>query len=67
MERTERQILEELRVSVARLESKFDERSVAQSARISALEVGQRKATWAIISAGFAIVIALIPIIAMSL
>jgi len=42
---------------------RHDERSVNHHERIVLLEQGQRKATWALAGAGFAIVLALIPIV----
>lgn len=42
---------------------RHDERSMNHHERIVLLEQGQRKATWALASAGFAVFLALIPVI----
>lgn len=54
---------------LARIEGaieRHDERTVNHHERIVLLEQGQRKATWALAGAGFAVVIALIPIIVLA-
>lgn len=51
---------------LARIEGaieRHDERTVNHHERIVLLEQGQRKATWALAGAGFAVALALIPII----
>ena len=51
---------------LARIEGsieRHDERSRSHHERIVLLEVGQKKATWALASAGFAVFLALIPVI----
>lgn len=51
---------------LARMEGslqRHDERSMSHHERIVILEQSQRKATWALAGAGFAVVIALIPIV----
>jgi len=58
--------LDKISDRLARIEGsiqRHDERTVNHHERIVLLEQGQRKATWALAGAGFAIVIALIPII----
>ena len=51
---------------IARIEGaleRHDERSINHHERIVVLEQQQRRATWALASAGFAIVLALIPLV----
>lgn len=58
--------LDDITERLARVEGaieRHDERSLNHHERIVLLEAQQRKATWALASAGFAVVIALIPII----
>ena len=53
---------------VARIEGaleRHDERSINHNERIVVLEQQQRRVTWALVSAGFAIVLALVPLILM--
>lgn len=46
---------------------RHDERSMNHHERIVILEQSQRKATWALAAAGFAVFVALIPVVAMAL
>lgn len=62
--------LDKISDRLARIEgsiARHDERTVNHHERIIALEQGQRKATWALAGAGFAVVLALIPIIVLAL
>jgi len=58
--------LDSIAERLARVEGaieRHDERSLSHHERIVVLEQQQRKATWALVSAGIAVLLALIPII----
>jgi len=62
--------LDNISERIARVESsleRHDERSMNHHERIVLLEQGQRKATWALASAGFAVFLALLPLVLMAL
>ena len=62
--------LDNISERIARVESsleRHDERSMNNHERIVLLEQGQRKATWALASAGFAVLLALLPLVLMAL
>lgn len=61
--------LDRISERLARIEgaiARHDERSTSHHERIVLLEQGQRKATWALASAGFAVLIAIIPLVVLA-